>query len=52
MPATNVVMETSLGTIKIELDGDKAPITVGQFSATWTTSTTTTPSSTGSSPTS
>ena len=31
MPATNVVMETSLGTIKIELDGDKAPVTVANF---------------------
>lgn len=28
---TNVVMETSLGTISIELDGDKAPITVQNF---------------------
>ena len=31
MPATQVVMETSLGTIKIELDGDKAPGTVANF---------------------
>jgi cyclophilin family peptidyl-prolyl cis-trans isomerase len=31
MPATPVIMETSLGTIKIELDGDKAPITVANF---------------------
>ncbi|HMF11456.1 MAG TPA: peptidylprolyl isomerase [Gemmataceae bacterium] len=28
---TNVVMETSLGTIGIELDGDKAPVTVQNF---------------------
>jgi peptidyl-prolyl cis-trans isomerase B (cyclophilin B) len=28
---TNVVMETSLGTINVELDGDKAPITVQNF---------------------
>jgi cyclophilin family peptidyl-prolyl cis-trans isomerase len=28
---TNVVMETSLGTITIELDGDKAPLTVQNF---------------------
>jgi peptidyl-prolyl cis-trans isomerase B (cyclophilin B) len=31
MPATLVVMETSLGPIKIELDGDKAPATVANF---------------------
>jgi peptidyl-prolyl cis-trans isomerase B (cyclophilin B) len=31
MPATVVVMETSLGTVKIELDGDKAPLTVANF---------------------
>ena len=31
MPATLVVMETSLGTLKIELDGDKAPTTVANF---------------------
>ena len=31
MPATLVVMETSLGPIKIELDGDKAPVTVANF---------------------
>ena len=31
MPATQVVMETSLGTIKIELDGDKAPIIDGEL---------------------
>ena len=31
MPTTPVVMETSLGTIKLELDGDKAPISVANF---------------------
>jgi peptidyl-prolyl cis-trans isomerase B (cyclophilin B) len=31
MPATFVVMETSLGSIKLELDGDKAPVTVSNF---------------------
>jgi peptidyl-prolyl cis-trans isomerase B (cyclophilin B) len=31
MPSTNVVMETSLGTMTIELDGDKAPVTVSNF---------------------
>jgi peptidyl-prolyl cis-trans isomerase B (cyclophilin B) len=31
MPTTPVVMETSLGTIKIELDGDKAPVTTANF---------------------
>jgi peptidyl-prolyl cis-trans isomerase B (cyclophilin B) len=32
MPGTtNVVMETSMGTITIELEGDKAPITVQNF---------------------
>ncbi len=32
MPGTtNVVMETSMGTIKIQLDGDKAPVTVQNF---------------------
>jgi cyclophilin family peptidyl-prolyl cis-trans isomerase len=31
MPATTVVMETSLGTIELELDGDKAPLTVNNF---------------------
>ena len=31
MPATLVVMETSLGPVKIELDGDKAPVTVANF---------------------
>jgi cyclophilin family peptidyl-prolyl cis-trans isomerase len=31
MPKTSVVMETSLGSITIELDSDKAPITVANF---------------------
>jgi peptidyl-prolyl cis-trans isomerase B (cyclophilin B) len=31
MPVTPVVLETSLGTIKLELDGDKAPLTVANF---------------------
>ena len=31
MPVTFVVMETSLGSIKLELDGDKAPVTVSNF---------------------
>lgn len=31
MPVTTVVMETSKGTIKIELDGDRAPISVANF---------------------
>jgi len=31
MAVTTVVMETSLGTIKMELDGDKAPTTVANF---------------------
>jgi peptidyl-prolyl cis-trans isomerase B (cyclophilin B) len=31
MPATLVVMETSLGPMKIELNGDKAPGTVANF---------------------
>jgi len=31
MPVTQVIMETSQGTIKLELDGDKAPITVANF---------------------
>ena len=31
MPATQVVMETSEGTIKIELDGDKAPLSTANF---------------------
>src|SRR5260370_6348726 len=33
MPNTQVIMETSQGTIKIELDDDKAPITVKNFLA-------------------
>jgi peptidyl-prolyl cis-trans isomerase B (cyclophilin B) len=33
MPATAVVMETSLGTMNVELDGDKAPVTVANFLA-------------------
>lgn len=33
MPATVVVMETSKGTIKLELNGDKAPVTVANFLA-------------------
>ena len=33
MPATQVVMETSQGTIKIELDGEKAPISTDNFLA-------------------
>ncbi len=31
MSATPVIMETSLGTMKLELDGDKAPVTVANF---------------------
>ena len=31
MPATTVLIETSQGTIKAELDGDKAPVTVANF---------------------
>jgi peptidyl-prolyl cis-trans isomerase B (cyclophilin B) len=31
MPATTVVMDTSLGSVTIELDGDKAPLTVANF---------------------
>jgi len=31
MPVTQVVMDTSLGRIKLELDGDKAPLTVANF---------------------
>jgi cyclophilin family peptidyl-prolyl cis-trans isomerase len=31
MPATLVVLETSLGSITLELDADKAPITVANF---------------------
>ena len=33
MPATTVLIETSLGPIKVELDGDKAPVTVANFLA-------------------
>ena len=33
MPATSVVMDTSLGSVTIELDGDKAPLTVANFLA-------------------
>ena len=33
MPATLVLMETSLGSVKIELDADKAPVTVANFLA-------------------
>ena len=33
MPATTVLIETSLGPIKAELDGDKAPVTVANFLA-------------------
>ena len=33
MPATQVVIETSQGTLKVELDGDKAPVTVANFLA-------------------
>jgi cyclophilin family peptidyl-prolyl cis-trans isomerase len=31
MPATLVIMETSLGTIHLELDGDKAPVSTQNF---------------------
>src|SRR5215470_5142478 len=31
MAKTQVVVETSMGTIKLELDGDKAPATVANF---------------------
>jgi peptidyl-prolyl cis-trans isomerase B (cyclophilin B) len=31
MPVYQVLMDTSLGPIKLELDGDKAPITVNNF---------------------
>jgi peptidyl-prolyl cis-trans isomerase B (cyclophilin B) len=31
MPGTLVVLETSLGSIKLELDADKAPVTVANF---------------------
>ena len=33
MPTTQVVMETSQGTMKIEVDGDKAPISAANFLA-------------------
>ena len=33
MPATQVVMETSQGTMTIEVDGDKAPISAANFLA-------------------
>jgi peptidyl-prolyl cis-trans isomerase B (cyclophilin B) len=33
MPATKVVLETSLGNMTVELDGDKAPVTVSNFLA-------------------
>jgi cyclophilin family peptidyl-prolyl cis-trans isomerase len=33
MPATTVLIETSQGPIKVELDGDKAPVTVANFLA-------------------
>ena len=33
MPPTTVVMDTSLGAVTIELDGDKAPATVANFLA-------------------
>ncbi len=33
MPATRVVIETSLGSMTVELDGDKAPKTVANFLA-------------------
>jgi len=31
MPATSVVMQTSLGNIQLELDGDRAPVSVANF---------------------
>ena len=31
MPTTHVSIETSHGTFKVELDGDKAPVTVANF---------------------
>ena len=31
MPATFVILETSLGSMKLELDADKAPVTVANF---------------------
>jgi cyclophilin family peptidyl-prolyl cis-trans isomerase len=33
MPATRVVLDTSLGAITLELDGDKAPVTTANFLA-------------------
>jgi peptidyl-prolyl cis-trans isomerase B (cyclophilin B) len=33
MPVTPVVIETSLGNLNVELDGDKAPLTVANFLA-------------------
>jgi peptidyl-prolyl cis-trans isomerase B (cyclophilin B) len=33
MPVTPVVIETSLGNLSVELDGDKAPLTVANFLA-------------------
>jgi cyclophilin family peptidyl-prolyl cis-trans isomerase len=33
MPVTPVVIETSLGNMNVELDGDKAPVTVANFLA-------------------
>jgi cyclophilin family peptidyl-prolyl cis-trans isomerase len=33
MPTTNVVIETSLGNMSVELEGDKAPVTVANFLA-------------------
>jgi cyclophilin family peptidyl-prolyl cis-trans isomerase len=33
MPVTTVVIETSLGNMNVELDGDKAPVTVANFLA-------------------
>jgi peptidyl-prolyl cis-trans isomerase B (cyclophilin B) len=31
MPVTQVIIDTSKGTIKVELDGDRAPVTVANF---------------------
>jgi peptidyl-prolyl cis-trans isomerase B (cyclophilin B) len=31
MPLTRVIMDTSLGTVHLDLDGDRAPITVANF---------------------
>jgi peptidyl-prolyl cis-trans isomerase B (cyclophilin B) len=33
MPATRVVIETSMGSMNVDLDGDKAPVTVANFLA-------------------